>query len=269
MFRLNFHAVVFGATLAVALTACRPSVSVPGNRTANEPAVGAGAFESNATAFTPASPTSRNTYAPVPTRDVAQLLLTQAYSIVTPAAAISAVPTSAPTQAHTATGASGAPAIASTGGTTGTSAITFSEPVLLSGATNTAVCAMKYLDTAEGCVSPTRSGADLYFTFTLGVQGSGAFRYGSAAVSVTRNGEPFQWILTSDTQTSAPDPRSNIQWSLPVGAKAAFRAGLDEVSAGQYVARLTVCTLTPDECAAGRGWQAVGGEAIAITITGE
>lgn len=206
-----------------------------------------------------AAPTTPMTAAP--TLGFTDYLLTQAYSAFTPQAApteIVITPTAARTGgslAATATPAPAAPAAASP---------YLAEPIQIPNAVNSADCKIRDLGDCSTTMSP---GVTVFFTFTFGVAGDQKFSWGNAAVVVARDGQQFAWSQVGDGLVAAPDFTKNEGWTLNVGQQAEFRSGLENIQPGHYTARLAMCTLSPDECDAGRGWQNVGGDAIDFVIS--
>ncbi len=96
------------------------------------------------------------------------------------------------------------------------------------------------------------------------MRGSQPFIWGNAAVSITRDGAPFQW--SQEGNGLLPSPKENESALLCVGDHAEFRAGTKNIQPGSYTARLVMCTLTPADCNAGKGWQNVGGDVINFLI---
>jgi hypothetical protein len=183
-------------------------------------------------------------------------LVTQAYANTTPEPAATLAP--ATTEAPVTVGS--APTATATTASAPQSLIT-SEPVAIPNAVNTATC----LVSGVGPCSPTLpKGASLFFTWTFGVRGSQPFTWGNAAVSITRDGAPFQWSQVGNGLL--PAPKENESALLRVGDHAEFRAGTENIQPGLYTAHLVMCTLTPVDCSAGNGWQNVGGDVINVLI---
>ena len=205
-----------------------------------------------------AAPTTSLTAAP--TLGFTDYLLTQAYSAFTPQAApteIVVTPTATHTGgsvAATATPAQAVPAAAS---------LYLAEPIQIPNAVNSADCKIRDLG---DCTTTMPPGVTVFFTFTFGVAGAEKFSWGNAAVVVARDGQQFAWSQVGNGLVTAPDFTKNESWTLNVGQQAEFRSGLENIQPGHYTARLAMCTLSPDECDAGQGWQNVGGDAIDFVI---
>lgn len=204
-----------------------------------------------------AQPTTDNsTRAPIPTFDMIGYLVTQAYANTTPEPAA----TLAPATTESPITAGRAPTTAVATNPVPQSLIT-SEPIAIPNAINTATC----LVSGVGPCSPAMpKGASLFFTWTFGVRGSQPFTWGNAAVSITRDGAPFQWSQVGNGLL--PSPKENESATLRVGDHAEFRAGTENIQPGSYAARLVMCTLTPADCNAGKGWQNVGGDVVNFSI---
>lgn len=142
--------------------------------------------------------------------------------------------------------------------------VIFSEPILITNAVNTADCKIRNFG---DCTPTMRSGETLFFTWTFGVRGAGTFDWGQAAVAITRDGQAFKWAQVGNGLVRPPTADTNESWTLQVGQSAKFAAGLEDAQAGYYTAQLVMCTLSPNECNAGQGWQNVGGEAINFVVT--
>ena len=89
--------------------------------------------------------------------------------------------------------------------------------------------------------------------------------WGMAAVSIDKDGQSYRWFEANNGLK--PPPEEDESPKILNGENAEFRAGLDNLPPGSYTARLMMCQLTPAECLAGSGWQAVGGQSIQFTIT--
>jgi hypothetical protein len=207
-----------------------------------------------------ATATSDATRVPAVTQNILGLLLTQAYSQITPAPTATepnAAVTTAPTM------------LVSTGGAVPPTAesdrvpasLILNEPIQIENAINTVDCKIRGVG---DCATSMQAGNTIFLTWTFGVGGDRAFHWGQAAVVITRDGETFKWSQAGNGLVKPP--AKDAGWTLNVGQSAKFAGSLDNAQPGYYVARLWMCTLTTTECNAGQGWQSVGGEAVQFVI---
>lgn len=215
-----------------------------------------------ATEAATATPESSNG-SPVATQDFISLLVTQAYSQVTLTPHATQV---APTEAATAMDIPAGIAQYLTPTPTldpAPASVIFTKPIQITNAVNAADCKIR---SVGDCTTVMQAGNTLFFTFTFGVEGAQSFKWSDAAVVVTRNGAAYTWSQTGNMLVKAPDFTKDESWTLNVGQSAKFAGSLDNAQPGSYTAELMMCTLSPEECSAGQGWQSVGGEAIHFVI---
>lgn len=199
---------------------------------------------------------------PAPTVDFRSYLLTQAYTFHTPRPSTtpSPGPTATQTQGPTPVGGFVNPTAVPT--TAPLTSVYFTEPVTITNAVTEALCEIRNIG---DCVPQMPKGTSTYFTFTFGVAGGVDFQWGTAAVAIDLNGQSYRWFQADNGLKPPPD--EDEMPKILNGESAEFRAGLDNLQPGNYTVRLMICQLTPDECLAGGGWQAVGGQSIQFTIT--
>jgi hypothetical protein len=199
---------------------------------------------------------------PVPTVDFRGYLLTQAYSLYTPRPSTtpSPGPTATNTQGPTPIGGFVNPTAVPT--TAPLTSVYFSEPVTITNAVTEALCEIRNIG---DCIPQMPKGSSTYYTFTFGVAGGVDFQWGIAAVAIDKDGQSFRWFEADNGLK--PPPEEDEMPKILNGESAEFRAGLDNLQPGNYTVRLMMCQLTPAECLAGGGWQAVGGQSIQFTIT--
>jgi hypothetical protein len=197
---------------------------------------------------------------PQPTFDFQGFILTQAYSKFTPP------PGSTPQPQSTIVTPSGAvtssvPLDTATPHFSAPAAVIVSGPVSISNAINKATCVIN----GVGDCTPTISlGASVYVTWTLGIQGSQAFKWGNAAVVFQKDGKQFKWLQANNSAQKPPEA-GQIS-TLAVGDQAIFRGGLDNIQPGAYSAKLVICLASVEQCNAGAGWQDVGGDTVRFAV---
>jgi len=260
MTRLKTTLFLLLVIIAVVAAACSPAPTLPS----------VAATPTLAGSATPA-PTRRPTtepvgYTPLPTRDLINDLVTLAYTLVTPAPRRTQTPaTVAASPTTTVTGSNRSATSTAPLNTAPSSVIIadviIAEPILIQNAVNTADCKIRNIG---DCTPTMKSGVDLYFTWRFGVETSGVFQWGQAAVVITKDGQPLTWTQVGNGLVRPPG--KDVGWKLTAGKTAEFRAGMEDVTPGSYTARLVMCTLSPIECNANQGWQNVGGEAITFVI---
>jgi len=236
--------------------------TVTGNTAGGAPTRAVTAVSTRLPATTAATTTPPPARTSPPTQDVISMLVTQAYMQFTPAP--QTTQSSSSTAATSAIVPSDIARLLTPSATLnpGPASVIVGEPILIANAVNTADCKIRKVG---DCVPTMQAGETLFFTWTFGVEGGVTFNWGQAAVVITRNGQAFKWTQVGNVLGQIPD--TNESWTLLNGQTVKFTAGLDNAEPGYYTARLVMCTLSPDECDAGRGWQNVGGEAISFVVT--
>lgn len=206
--------------------------------------------------------------AAAPTQDFSSYLLTQAYSAFTPqpgATEIVVTPTATATTSPA--GGSGSSRPTAIPPTALPADLFVKEPIQIAGAVNTATCTIRNIGDCTKTMSGTPSrGPTVDVIFTFGFTGDQVFKWGDAAVSVTKDGKQIAWSQVGNMYVKPPDFTKNESWSIKVGQTAQFDYGLENLQPGHYTVRLAMCTSSPQDCANGQGWQNVGGDAVDFNV---
>lgn len=260
--------------LALILAACQSAPTGGGNNTtprANRTRVPTEAATQADSGTAAPAPTTASTDSAAstsqPTLDLQGYILTQAYSNFTPMPQATLVPqptNSAATHASSSgseAGTSGVPLDTPTQGFAAPASVIVSGPVSIAGGINQVTCV---IDGVGDCTTVVPQGDNVYFTWSFGVQGSQAFKWGDAAVVVQKDGQQFKWFQANNS--ALPPPADGQIAILAVGDRALFRGGVDKVQPGTYTAKLEICLGSVEQCNAGTGWQDVGGDTVRFVV---